>query len=151
VITACHMLRSWQVRRCKAGITDPVTGNLVPAPYMPRVAELSADWRCFSTTQKLEHVLGMKLHRATEILMWPLAESRSAATVDGRRCGASCMFGVRAMLDSAPEQERCRGATASAASKNAPASLAPVPRHSRVRGNPRRAGVGCAKEPINSF
>jgi hypothetical protein len=32
-------------RMRKAGITDPVTGKLVPFPYMPRVTDLPAGWR----------------------------------------------------------------------------------------------------------
>jgi hypothetical protein len=58
----------------KAGITDPVTGELVPFPYMPRVPELPPGWRWFSTAEKVEHLLGMSLDRAAEILTWPLAE-----------------------------------------------------------------------------
>jgi hypothetical protein len=61
-------------RMRKAGITDPVTGELVPFPYMPRVAELPPGWRWFSTAEKVEHLLGMSLDRAAEILAWPLAE-----------------------------------------------------------------------------
>jgi hypothetical protein len=61
-------------RMRKAGITDPVTGKLVPFPYMPRVAELPTGWRRFSTAEKIEHLLGMDLSRIAEILMWPLAD-----------------------------------------------------------------------------
>src|SRR5262245_10859820 len=61
-------------RMRKAGITDPVTGEVVPFPYMPRVAELPPGWRWFSTAEKVEHLLGMSLDRAAEILCWPLAD-----------------------------------------------------------------------------
>jgi hypothetical protein len=58
----------------KAGITGPMTGDLVPFPYRPRVANLPAGWRRFSTAEKIEHFLGMSLCRAAEILAWPLAD-----------------------------------------------------------------------------
>lgn len=61
-------------RMRRAGVTDPVTGKLIPFPYMPRVADLPAGWRRFSTTEKIEHLLGMDLTRAAEILMWPWAD-----------------------------------------------------------------------------
>ena len=31
-------------RMRRAGVTDPVTGELIPFPYMPRVAELPPSW-----------------------------------------------------------------------------------------------------------
>jgi hypothetical protein len=43
-------------RMRKAGITDPVTGELVPFPYMPRVADLPPGWRYFTTAEKIEHL-----------------------------------------------------------------------------------------------
>jgi hypothetical protein len=61
-------------RMRKAGITDPVTGKLIPFPYMPRVADLPKGWRRLSTAEKIQHLLGMDLTRAAEILMWPLAD-----------------------------------------------------------------------------
>jgi hypothetical protein len=35
----------------KAGIPDPVTGELVPFLYLPRIADLPARWRWFSTAE----------------------------------------------------------------------------------------------------
>jgi hypothetical protein len=58
-------------RMRRAGITDPITGELVPFPYMPRVADLPPGWRHFSAAQKIEHLIG--LDRCYEILSWPLA------------------------------------------------------------------------------
>jgi hypothetical protein len=63
-------------RMRKASIRDPVTGELVPFPYMPRVADLPVGWRRFSTAEKVQHLLGMDLTRAAEILMWPLSTRR---------------------------------------------------------------------------
>jgi hypothetical protein len=55
-------------RMRKAGVTDPVTGELIPFPYMPRVADLPPGWRHFTTAQKIDHVIG--LDRCHEILSW---------------------------------------------------------------------------------
>ena len=52
----------------KAGVIDPVTGEFVPFPYMPRVAALPPGWRHFSTAAKIEHLIG--LDRAIAILSW---------------------------------------------------------------------------------
>jgi hypothetical protein len=52
----------------KAGVTDPVTGELIPFPRMPRVAALPPGWRHFSTAAKIEHLIG--LDRALAILSW---------------------------------------------------------------------------------
>jgi hypothetical protein len=40
-------------------------------PVLPRVADLRLDWRHFSATQKIEHLIG--LDRCYEILSWPWA------------------------------------------------------------------------------
>ena len=96
----------------KAGITDPVTGELVPFPYMPRVAELPPGWRWFSTAEKVEHLLGMSLDRAAEILTWPLAElDPLQLSLRMQVWRVVFMFGVRAMLDGtlALEADRERG------------------------------------------
>jgi hypothetical protein len=55
-------------RMRKAGVTDPTTGELIPFPYMPRVAALPPGWRHFSTAAKIEHLIG--LDRAIAILSW---------------------------------------------------------------------------------
>ena len=59
-------------RQRKAGVTDPVTGELIPFPYMPRVTELPKGWKHFSTAAKIEHLLGMNLTRVAEIQSWPV-------------------------------------------------------------------------------
>ena len=62
-------------RMRKAGVSDPVTGELVRFPYMPRVAELPRSWQNFGPAQKVEHLLNMSLDRAAEILSWgPVAD-----------------------------------------------------------------------------
>ena len=61
-------------RARKAGVTDPVTGELIPFPYMPRVAELPKGWKHFSLAAKIEHLLGMRLDRVARILAWPVTE-----------------------------------------------------------------------------
>ena len=59
-------------RMRKAGIADPVTGELLQFPFMPRVADLPPGWRHFSPAQKIEHLIG--LDRCYEILSWPRGE-----------------------------------------------------------------------------
>ena len=63
-------------RQRKAGVVDPVTGELVPFPYLshPRAGLSNARWRALSPGEKVERLLGMSLDRATEILTWPVAE-----------------------------------------------------------------------------
>jgi hypothetical protein len=96
-------------RMRKAGITDPVTGELVPFPYMPRVTELPPGWRWLSTAEKVEHLLGMSLDRAAEILTWPVAE------LDPLRLSLRMqvwhvvfMIGVKAMLNGTLAREADR-------------------------------------------
>jgi hypothetical protein len=55
-------------RMRKAVVTDPVTGELVPFPYMPCPAVLPPRWRHFSTADKIERLIG--LDRAIAILSW---------------------------------------------------------------------------------
>jgi hypothetical protein len=63
-------------RQRKAGVVDPVTGDLVPFPYFrhPRAGLSNAQWRALSPGEKVERLLNMPLDRAAEILTWPLAE-----------------------------------------------------------------------------
>jgi hypothetical protein len=63
-------------RQRKAGVVDPVTGELVPFPYLshPRAGLSNAQWRALSPGEKIERLLNMPLDRAAEILTWPLAE-----------------------------------------------------------------------------
>ena len=60
-------------RMRKAGVTDPVTGELIPFPYMPRVADLPRAWRRFTTAQKIDQLIG--LDRCYNIVSWgPITE-----------------------------------------------------------------------------
>jgi hypothetical protein len=79
-------------RQRKAGIVDPVTGELAPFPYLshPRAGLSSAQWRALSPGEKIERLLNMPLDRAAEILTWPVADSTRCASRCGCRCGASC-------------------------------------------------------------
>jgi hypothetical protein len=61
-------------RQRKAGIRAD-DGSVIAFPYMPRVADLPRGWRHWSPAQKIEHLLGMSLDRAHEILSWrPIRE-----------------------------------------------------------------------------
>ena len=63
-------------RERKAGVSDPVTGELVQFPRLthPRAGLSHAEWRALSPGAKIERLLGMSLDRAAEIMSWPLAE-----------------------------------------------------------------------------
>ena len=54
-------------RQRKLGIRAE-DGSVIAYPYMPRVAELPARWRQFTTAEKIEHLIG--LDRYEEILSW---------------------------------------------------------------------------------
>jgi hypothetical protein len=49
-------------------------GCIFAFPYMPRVGDLPPDWLCFSTADKIKHLLGMSLDQAHDILSWPITE-----------------------------------------------------------------------------
>jgi hypothetical protein len=63
-------------RQRKAGAVDPVTGELVPFPYLrhPRAGLSNAQWRALSPGEKVERLLNMPLDRAAEILTWLVTE-----------------------------------------------------------------------------
>jgi hypothetical protein len=93
-------------RMRRAGVTDPVTGELIPFPFMPRVAELPPGWRRFSPAQKIEHLIGMD--RCCKILSWPWG-------LDPLRCSMKLQvfrivfpICVKTMLDGTLEREIAR-------------------------------------------
>ena len=64
-------------RQRKAGVTDPVTGELVQFPRLthPRAGLSHAQWRALGPGEKLEHLFGMSLDDLYEIMSWePIAE-----------------------------------------------------------------------------
>jgi hypothetical protein len=63
-------------RQRKAGITDPVTGELVQFPRLahPRAGLSHAEWRALGPAEKLERLFGMSLDDLYEILSWPIGE-----------------------------------------------------------------------------
>jgi hypothetical protein len=95
-------------RMRKAGVTDPVSGELIPRPYMPRVADLPSSWRHFTTAQKDRppdrprsllqgHVVG------------PIAElDPLRASYGWQVWRVLFMIGVRAMRDGTLEREIAR-------------------------------------------
>jgi hypothetical protein len=98
-------------RQRKAGGVDPVTGELVPFPYLshPRAGLSNAQWRALSPGEKIERLLNMPLDRAAEILTWPLAE------LDPLRLSLRMqvshivfMIGMKAMLEGKLGRERDR-------------------------------------------
>jgi len=95
-------------RMRRAGVTDPVTGEVVPFPYMPRVADLPRNWRHFTTAQKIEHLIG--LDRVAEILSWgPITELdplRQSFQMQVLR--VFLLIGLKAMLDGTLAREAAR-------------------------------------------
>jgi hypothetical protein len=95
-------------RQRKAGIRAD-DGSVIAFPYMPRVADLPRGWRHWSPAEKIEHLLGMPLDRAAEILTWPVAE------LDPLRLSLRMqvwrivfMIGMKAMLEGKFGRERER-------------------------------------------
>ena len=64
-------------RQRKAGVTDPVTGELVQFPRLthPRAGLSHGEWRALGPGEKLERLFGMSLDDLYEIMSWgPIAE-----------------------------------------------------------------------------
>jgi hypothetical protein len=76
---------------------------------MPRVAELPAGWRNFSTAAKIQHLLGMSVTRAAEILMWPLADlDELQLSLRTQVWRVVFVIGIRALLDGKLDREAAR-------------------------------------------
>ena len=88
----------------RAGVTDPVTGELIPFPYMPRVADLPPGWRHFTTAQKIDHPIG--LDRCYKIMSWgPITElDPLRASFRWQVWRVVFTIGVKAMLDGTLER-----------------------------------------------
>jgi len=56
------------IRRARNAGIRADDGGVITFPYMPRVADLPRGWRHWSPAQKIEHLLGISLDRAHEIL-----------------------------------------------------------------------------------
>ena len=78
------------IRRArKAGVRSE-DGSLVHFPYMPRVAELPANWRLLSAAQKIDHLIVPD--RCHEVLSWgPITELDAVRLVSdaGAECGVA--------------------------------------------------------------
>jgi hypothetical protein len=92
----------------KAGIRAD-DDSVIAFPYMRRAADLPPGWRHWPPAQKIEHLLGMSLDRAAEILTWPVAE------LDPLRLSLWMqvwhivfMIGVKALLDGKLGREAAR-------------------------------------------
>ena len=99
-------------RACKAAVRDD-GGRVIAFPYMPRVAQLPRGWRRWSPAEKIEHLLGMSLDQAHNILSWPPAEldpPRLAVQAQVRH--VTFMVGVKALLDGKLGREIARSSNA---------------------------------------
>jgi hypothetical protein len=124
----------------RAGVVDPVTGELVPFPYLshPRAGLSNTQWRALSPGEKVERLLNMPLDRAAEILTWPLAELdplRLSLKMQVMRI--ILMIGIKALLDGSLDREVARETRARRDAQKARARLAPA---TSLRGA-RKAGA----------
>jgi hypothetical protein len=95
-------------RQRKAGVID-ATGEIVAFPHMPRVADLPRDWRRRSPAEKLQHLLGMSLDRAAEILSWSPAElDPLRLSVQVQVWRVVFVIGIKALLDGKLGREAAR-------------------------------------------
>ena len=86
-------------RQRKSGIRG-YDGSVIASPYMPLVADLPRGWRHWSPAQKIEHLLGMSLDRAHEILSWRVGELDSQRlNVLTQVLRIILMIGLKALLD----------------------------------------------------
>ena len=104
------------IRRARRPVAvDPVSGEPVPFPCMPRVATLPAGWRQRSRVDKIEHLLGMSLDRAAEILGWPHPLDRQQLRVKAQVWHLTFRVLVKPLLEGRLEHEIARERTRAAA------------------------------------
>jgi hypothetical protein len=96
-------------RQRKLGVRDE-DGSVIAFPYMPCVADLPRGWQHWSPAQKVEHLLGMSLDRAHEILSWrPIVElDPLRLSLWAQVWRVIFMIGVKAMLDGKLGREAAR-------------------------------------------
>ena len=126
-------------RQRKLGVRDE-DGSVIAFPYMPRVAELPRGWQHWSPAQKVEHLLGMSLDRAHEILSWrPIVEPDPLRlSLWAQVWRVIFMIGVKAHLDGKLGRE-------AAIDRERERVLAEMARDLRARRpspDPNRTGVG---------
>jgi hypothetical protein len=83
-------------------------GSVIAFPYMPRVANLPPGWRHWSPAEKIEHLLGMPLDRAAEILSSPAEPDPLRLSLLMQVWRIVFRIGVKAMLDGTLERELAR-------------------------------------------
>jgi hypothetical protein len=84
-------------------------GSVIAFPRMPRVADLPRGWGHWSPAQKIEHLLGMSLDRAHEILSWHVGDLDShRLNVLTQVLRVILMIGARALLDGRLGREAAR-------------------------------------------
>jgi hypothetical protein len=85
-------------------------GSVIAFPNMLRVADLPRGWRHWSPAQKIEHLLGMSLDRAHEILSWrPIIElDPPRLSLWAQVWRVIFMVGTKALLDGKLGREATR-------------------------------------------
>src|SRR5262249_16843703 len=110
-------------------------GSITAFPYMPRVADLPADWRHFSTAQKIEHFIG--LDPCYQVLSWgpitELAPVRRSMQMQVMR--VLLPIGLKAALDGSLDRELTR-------ERNRAAALDELNRKLGAKGSSRK--IACS-------
>jgi hypothetical protein len=98
-------------------------GSVIAFPRMPRVADLPLGWRQRSPAEKVQHLLGMSLDDAHEILSWPIGElDPFRLSVRMQVSRVVFMIGVKALLDGSLDRALHASATALRSSMRSRAS-----------------------------
>jgi hypothetical protein len=98
-------------RQRKAGVTDPVTGELVQFPRLthPRAGLSHGEWRALGPGQKLERLFSMSLDDLYEIMSWPIGElDPFRLSVRTQVTRVVFMIGAKALLDGRLGREAAR-------------------------------------------
>jgi hypothetical protein len=97
------------MRKLRKTGTQIANGEVIAFPRMPRVAELPRGWRHWPPAEKVEHLLGMSLDQAHNILSWP------AEGLDPHRLNVLTqvwrvvfMIGIKSLLDGKLGREAAR-------------------------------------------
>jgi hypothetical protein len=112
LVRFCAGARFLLTRARRSALASPYrdrSGEVVAFPYKPRTADLPRGWRHWSPAEKIEHLLGISLDRAHEILSWRVGELDShRLNVLTQVLRVILMIGVRALLDGTLGREAAR-------------------------------------------
>lgn len=99
------------IRRARKAVVRDQRGSVIAFPFLPRVAgaDKPPGWNRWSAAEKVEHLLGMSLDQAHNILSWP------AQGLDPHRLNVLTqvwrvvfMIGIKSLLDGKLGREAAR-------------------------------------------